>query len=109
MPRPDTIEWAKANHPHVNLRAEHEKFHNHWPAQPGQKGVKADWDRTWRNWIIRASEHTTTRLPAASGMSRREQKIAAAERFKANPNTELLSRAGFDTRPGLTALPGGIQ
>lgn len=109
MPRQDTIDWAKANHPNVNLRAEHEKFMNHWPAQPGQKGVKLDWDRTWRNWIIRAGEHSASRLPAASGMTRHEQKIAAAERFKANPNPELMRRAGFDTRPGLTALPGGIQ
>lgn len=109
MPRQDTIDWAKANHPTVDLRTEHEKFGNHWLAKSGRDAVKLDWDRTWRNWIIRAAEHAPGRAPAVSGMSRREQKIASAERFKVNPNPELLRRAGFDTRPGLTALPGGIQ
>ena len=110
MPRQDTIDWAKSNYPHINLRTEHEKFGNHWIGKAGRDAVKLDWDRTWRNWIIRASEHAPNRqLPAASGMSRREQKIAAAERYKTNPNPDLLRQAGFDTRPGLTALPGGIQ
>ncbi len=27
------------------------KFHDYWKAQPGQRGVKLDWDATWRNWI----------------------------------------------------------
>lgn len=109
MPRQDTIDWAKSAHPNVDLRTEHEKFVNYWLAKSGRDAVKLDWDRTWRNWIIRAAERAASHLPAVSGMSRREQKIASAERFKANPNPELMRRAGFDTRPGLTALPGGIQ
>lgn len=28
-----------------------EKFRDHWIAQPGQKGVKAEWDAMWRNWV----------------------------------------------------------
>ncbi|MBF6133491.1 hypothetical protein IU501_10820 [Nocardia otitidiscaviarum] len=108
LPRQDTIDWAKCEHPNVDLRLEHEKFVNHWLAKSGRDAVKRDWDRTWRNWIIRASEHTARRLPAVSGMSRREQKIAAAERFKANPNPNALRRAGFH-QTGLTALPGGIE
>ena len=30
------------------------KFHDYWKAQPGQRGVKLDWDATWRNWIRNA-------------------------------------------------------
>ena len=37
-------------------RATHLRFADHWAAQPGQKGVKADWPATWRNWIRRAVE-----------------------------------------------------
>ena len=39
--------------PGVDLRAEHRVFVDYWIAQPGQKGVKADWDATWRNWMRR--------------------------------------------------------
>lgn len=27
-----------------------ERFRDYWKAQPGQRGVKADWFATWRNW-----------------------------------------------------------
>lgn len=33
------------------------RFRDHWAAQPGAKGVKADWDATWRNWIKRAADY----------------------------------------------------
>lgn len=33
------------------------KFRDHWKAQPGSKGVKADWPATWRNWYRRAAEY----------------------------------------------------
>ena len=29
------------------------EFRDYWIAQPGQKGVKLDWDATWRNWVRR--------------------------------------------------------
>ena len=29
------------------------EFRDYWVAQPGQKGVKTDWDATWRNWVRR--------------------------------------------------------
>ncbi len=31
------------------------KFKDYWKAQPGQRGVKLDWDATWRNWIRNAN------------------------------------------------------
>lgn len=33
------------------------KFHDHWKQQPGNKGVKLDWNAAWRNWIRRAAEY----------------------------------------------------
>lgn len=34
------------------------RFRDYWRAQPGQKGVKLDWDATFRNWCRRAAETT---------------------------------------------------
>jgi uncharacterized protein YdaU (DUF1376 family) len=28
-----------------------DQFKDYWVAQAGQKGVKLDWDATWRNWV----------------------------------------------------------
>jgi hypothetical protein len=42
-------------------RTEHAKFCDYWTAQSGQRGTKADWPATWRNWMRKAAE----RVPAA--------------------------------------------
>ena len=33
-----------------NTLEEANKFRDYWNSQPGQKGVKLDWQATWRNW-----------------------------------------------------------
>lgn len=48
----------------VNAIAETEKFIDYWRAQPGQRGVKLDWDGTWRNWIRTAAERMRGRSAA---------------------------------------------
>jgi uncharacterized protein YdaU (DUF1376 family) len=35
------------------------EFQDYWIAQPGQKGVKLDWEATWRNWVRRQSAPRT--------------------------------------------------
>lgn len=50
-PTQETIDKIRTEHPSVDLKAEHEAFTDYWIAQPGQKGVKLDWDATWRNWM----------------------------------------------------------
>ena len=47
-------EWFPSEH--LEEKLELEKFRDYWIAQPGQKGVKTNWDATWRNWIRRAAE-----------------------------------------------------
>lgn len=49
-------EWALAEQP--TWSADHtrriaEKFRDHWVAEAGAKGRKADWEATWRNWVRR--------------------------------------------------------
>ena len=39
---------------HQDQTEELAKFRDYWLAIPGSKGVKLDWDATWRNWIRNA-------------------------------------------------------
>lgn len=53
LPSADSIAVIKTEAPDVNPKAEHPTFIDYWIAQPGQKGVKTNWDSTWRNWMRR--------------------------------------------------------
>lgn len=57
MPDGDLITTMASECPHVDQQMEHRKFVDYWAAQPGAKGVKLDWNATYRNWIRRASEN----------------------------------------------------
>jgi len=49
-----TGEWlafCKQERPELEPVQTFEKFKDYWIAQPGQKGVKLNWDATWRNWV----------------------------------------------------------
>jgi len=49
-----TGEWllfCKQERPDLQPQRTFEQFKDYWVAQPGQKGVKLDWDATWRNWV----------------------------------------------------------
>jgi len=40
------------------IQLEIDQFWDYWTAQPGQKGVKLDWNATWRNWVRRSKTFT---------------------------------------------------
>jgi hypothetical protein len=42
------------------------KFRDHWKAQPGGKGVRADWPATWRNWYRRTREFGNRNVQSVS-------------------------------------------
>jgi len=47
-------DWALKEKPHLtadNIRRLAESFRDYWIATPGAKGVKLDWEATWRNWV----------------------------------------------------------
>jgi len=48
-----------------NTLEEANKFRDYWKSQPGQKGVKLDWQATWRNWCRNAKPSAHTK-PAES-------------------------------------------
>ena len=53
LPSSDSVAKVRTDCPNVDAKAEHPTFIDYWIAQPGQKGVKTNWDATWRNWMRR--------------------------------------------------------
>ena len=56
-PEPELIAAVGTDRAVVELA----KFRDYWPAQPGAKARKADWQATWRNWLRRAAENQGAR------------------------------------------------
>lgn len=99
LPDPHVREAMMAECPAVDFRSEHAKFVDHWLAQPGQKGVKSDWNATWRNWIRRAAEWGPTATRARSSRQQETDDLftAAMQRAEAGvPNPfELHHQKGI--------------
>ena len=47
-----------------------ETFRDYWVAQPGQKGRKADWEATWRNWV--RNQKKTLQRPSIASKSQNQ-------------------------------------
>lgn len=52
-PSKESVAKVREDCPNVDPQKEHPVFIDYWIAQPGQKGIKTDWDATWRNWMRR--------------------------------------------------------
>ena len=64
-PDPDLVAWTYRETGLVpdEARREFDKFRDYWKSQPGQKGVRTDWDATWRNWARKADDDKQRRTP----------------------------------------------
>ncbi|MFZ9069369.1 MAG: hypothetical protein ACO23R_18525, partial [bacterium] len=51
IPNAELAQWSKAERPDLDLRKVLMEFRDYWSSVAGQKGVKLDWDATWRNWV----------------------------------------------------------
>jgi hypothetical protein len=60
-PSPALLAWAVINSPSVEPLRETDRFVDYWIAAPGAKGVKSDWDATWRNWMRSSHERNVQR------------------------------------------------
>jgi uncharacterized protein YdaU (DUF1376 family) len=61
---PDSwIDFCKQERPDLDPRKTFDAFRDYWIAQPGSKGVKADWMATWRNWVRNTRVSTNTQQP----------------------------------------------
>lgn len=53
----DWCQWARATFPQTTaerVSTEADTFRDYWVSAPGQRGRKADWEATWRNWCRKA-------------------------------------------------------
>lgn len=95
----DWIEFCVSQRPDLHPAQTFDQFKDYWTAQAGQKGVKLDWDATWRNWV--RSTHAPKRNPADivrfTVPSKNEpdpalEKIKADEKTTRPPNLAELER-----------------
>lgn len=66
VPSEDLIAFCKADRPDLNPAAVADRFRDFWIAQPGTKGVKLDWDATWRNWVRAEKAGGGTKVTAST-------------------------------------------
>ena len=59
QPSLEEIDFARREG--IEVDREVERFRDYWIAQAGQKGVKANWSATWRNWCRRADKRAMSR------------------------------------------------
>lgn len=59
------------------------KFRDYWPAQPGSKALKTDWEATWRNWCRteaeRIAERAALRMPPKGDLDWAKRRAARLE------------------------------
>lgn len=84
LPSSESVAIIKRDAPDVDHKTEHATFVDYWIAQPGQRGVKTNWDSTWRNWmrrkqgdLVTGSRRASTRLTPTD---RARQTLALADR-----------------------------
>lgn len=58
---PDTAWAVSEGMATADASREAERFRDHWRAAPGQRGVKRDWQATWRNWVRNALDRQAPR------------------------------------------------
>lgn len=64
-PTLDLQDWAAHSRPDLNARETVERFRDYWTSVPGAKGLKLDWDATFRNWV-RGEKRQPGAKPAAA-------------------------------------------
>ena len=69
-PDAELAEWSKAERPDLNLRKVLEEFRDYWTSVAGSKGVKLNWDATWRNWVRSQKAEKQTFAQQAADVAR---------------------------------------
>jgi hypothetical protein len=89
MPSAASIAKVREDAPNVDHQAEHATFVDYWIAQPGQKGVKTNWDSTWRNWMRR--KQGDIRTIHGGKQTRTEQNLSVVAQYAAaeQPTLEI--------------------
>jgi uncharacterized protein YdaU (DUF1376 family) len=69
-PNADLAEWSKSERPDLDLRKVFAEFKDYWSSIPSSKGVRLDWDATWRNWIRKQTAAKQTYAQVAADVAR---------------------------------------
>ena len=86
-------EWAHAEKPHWSIdkiRSEAEAFKDYWLSVAGARGIKQDWDATWRNWVRRSND--APMVGQAGGGYMAVNKQAALEQRNAEAARQALEQ-----------------
>jgi hypothetical protein len=77
-------EWAEINFSpdRAVIAREADSFRDYWISQPGQRGVKLDWEATWRNWC-RKAHVPATRVQRPSAENWQDEKRRRDREFLA--------------------------
>jgi hypothetical protein len=78
LPSSELIEWARIERSDIDPVKEADAFRDYWLSQPGQKGVKTDWDRTFKNWIRNARGRGGSKAGPAMPADRMQATLALA-------------------------------
>lgn len=82
FPPTELVEWAKKERPDLSIDKENERFQDYWQGVPGSKGVKLDWEATWRNWIRGTKNQYPQVVPRARGSNIPGNQILAGHERK---------------------------
>ena len=55
-PSEELIAFARKERPDLNLRTTIMSFMNYWHAKAGQDATKLDWDKTFKNWVLKEKQ-----------------------------------------------------
>jgi hypothetical protein len=94
QPTPEDTAYAKAHGlPERSIPVEIEKFRNHFHSQPGQKGIKVDWSKTWQNWVLNACEYRGIQ-PTNGGTPAKEYRNQFGDRIDWGKRAEKFKQTG---------------
>ncbi|CDZ89022.1 hypothetical protein ACQR3W_21915 [Rhodococcus ruber] len=53
-PSRDNVAWVVEHCLLIDINESHRKFMEYYPKQVGLRGLRVDWNKTWREWMVRA-------------------------------------------------------
>jgi len=91
------IDFCNQERSDLDPRKTFDAFRDYWIAQPGSKGVKADWTATWRNWI------RNTRVSPNSQPAKQDRKM---DLLLGRRQPDVVTVIDADYQERLNALSG---
>lgn len=95
--------WAQnEGYPDPMIRREAERFANFWQSKAGKDATKLDWEKTWRNWMLKFDRprSPSTAPPKQTAFQQRHQSAIDAfdRKLGLKPNDEFAS-GNLDLEP----------